>query len=284
MDEVFLTHDIEERLLQLLRSSNWFELVSQAETSIELEGECFSCENMLLKFYSNRSNYGFTENEMRLIEQSYSAFKSDEEQYAYSRRKMERIINGEIVTDSESDNPELYNKEQDKALRKKIESIKRSAKRRSAKRIANRKYLQRTCSRRVKTITEKYPDIGTTIEQFVQECNVGADAWRRRGVLTFDGNVKVKKKATYSRIKDHLETKYGRHFSYGTVVELCVARNKRRKASNRYKGVAKVTSRRARKGFILRYNPDSHWSGALYRGLNMIQYTDGKKHSEHKQR
>ena len=42
---------------------------------------------------------------------------SDEEQYAY-RRKTERIINGEIVTDSKSDNPELYYKEQEKALRK----------------------------------------------------------------------------------------------------------------------------------------------------------------------
>ena len=96
------------------------------------------------------------------------------------------------------------------------------------------------------------PDIGATIENFVQEY-VGADAWRT-GILTFDGNVKVRKKATYNRIKEHLETKYGCHFSYGTVVELCVARNKRRKSSHRYKGAAKVTSRRARKGFILRYN------------------------------
>lgn len=66
VDEVSLTHDIEERLLQLLRSSNfnWFELVSQAETSTELEGEYGSCENVLLKFYSNRSSYGFTEKEI----------------------------------------------------------------------------------------------------------------------------------------------------------------------------------------------------------------------------
>ena len=42
-----------------------------------------------------------------------------------------------------------------------------------------------------------------------------------------------------------------------------------------YKGVAKVTTRRARKGFKLKYNPDKHWSAALYRNLNLIQYTDG---------
>ena len=35
-------------------------------------------------------------------------------------------------------------------------------------------------------------------------------------------------------------------------------------------------SRRARKGFTLKYNPDAHWSSALYRGLNLIQYTDGE--------
>ena len=74
----------------------------------------------------------------------------------------------------------------------------------------------------------------------------------------------------------HVEDKYGRKFSYGTVVELCVARNKRHRSSQRYKGVAKVVSRHARKGFTLKYNPDAHWSSALYRGLNLIQYTDGE--------
>lgn len=36
-----------------------------------------------------------------------------------------------------------------------------------------------------------------------------------------------------------------------------------------------VTTRRARKGFTLKYNPDAHWSAAFYRGLNMIQLKDG---------
>lgn len=36
-----------------------------------------------------------------------------------------------------------------------------------------------------------------------------------------------------------------------------------------------MTTRRARKGFELRFNPDAHWSSALYRGLNVIEYTDG---------
>jgi len=94
-------------------------------------------------------------------------------------------------------------------------------------------------------------------------------------VLTFDGNAREGKKVTFSRIKEHLEITYKRKFSYGTVIELCVARNQRSRSAKRYRGIAHVTFRRARKGFQLRYNPDSHWSAAFYGGLNRIQYEDG---------
>lgn len=80
------------------------------------------------------------------------------------------------------------------------------------------------------------------IEHFVEERSVGADAWRRTGMLIFDGNKAVEQKVTYERIRQHLEKKYGCHFSYGTTVELCVARNRRRKSAKRYKGAAQVTS------------------------------------------
>lgn len=93
-------------------------------------------------------------------------------------------------------------------------------------------------------------------------------------MLTFDGNKAVEQKVTYERIRKHLETKYGRHFSYGTTVELCVAHNRRRKSAKRYKGATQVTSRRARRGFQLKYNPDNHWSCALYKGLAVCQFTD----------
>lgn len=43
----------------------------------------------------------------------------------------------------------------------------------------------------------------------------------------------------------------------------------------RYKGVAKVTCRRARKGFALKLNPDAHYSTAMYSGLNKLQKKDG---------
>ena len=41
------------------------------------------------------------------------------------------------------------------------------------------------------------PDIGKTIENFVSAANVGADQWRRTGVLTFDGNRRLSNKVTY---------------------------------------------------------------------------------------
>jgi ABC-type phosphate transport system ATPase subunit len=45
-------------------------------------------------------------------------------------------------------------------------------------------------------------------------------------VITFDGNKKLEKKAMFKRVKEHLEEKYQRSISYGTVVQLCIARNK----------------------------------------------------------
>ncbi len=59
------------------------------------------------------------------------------------------------------------------------------------------------------------------------ETRDSADAWRRTGVLTFDGNSRVKSKVTYERIRQHLMKVYNRHFGYGSVVQLCIARNKK---------------------------------------------------------
>ena len=81
---------------------------------------------------------------------------------------------------------------------------------------------------KVKTVVDRFPDIGQAIETFVSDSNVGADAWRRTGVLTFDGNLRIKQKVTYERIRQYFK------FSYGTVVQLCIARNKRRRSAMNY--------------------------------------------------
>ena len=76
-------------------------------------------------------------------------------------------------------------------------------------------------------------------------------------MLTFDGNLRKKgPKVTYRRIQRHLEEKYKSKLAYGTVVQFCATRNKRRISAGRYRGVAKVTSRRTRKGFTMKLNPD----------------------------
>lgn len=136
--------------------------------------------------------------------------------------------------------------------------------------------LKRKVSKKVSRIVQQFPNIGKDIEQFVQSRRVGADAWRRTGVYTFCGYQKTGPKVTYQRIQKHLEQKYGTKISYGTVVQLCVVRNKRRISSKRYKAIARITCRRARKGFNVRLNPDAHWSCAMYSLLDYVQLKDGR--------
>ena len=99
----------------------------------------------------------------------------------------------------------------------------------------------------------------------------------RTGVVTFDGNRKRGPKASYKRIQEHLKQKYQtKKIGYGTVVQLCTLRNKRKLSAKRYKGVAKVTCRSLRKGFNIKYNPDAHWSGAFHKALDVLQVADGR--------
>ena len=95
-------------------------------------------------------------------------------------------------------------------------------------------------------------------------------------MLTFDGVRTRGKKVTYRNIQEHLQEKYDCKIGYGTVVQLCVIRSKRRISARRYKGVAKVTCRKSRKGFAVKLNPDAHWSSALYKGLDSLQLKDGR--------
>ena len=215
-----------------------------------------------------------------MVDQSRQAYLIER----WHKDKEDDVDDGLVVSESESDDPNELCQVKDPldakgkaVILKKRAAIQRKAKREIAKRIAERRFLQRRRSKRIGRIEKECPDFGKTIEKFVRKRGVGADSWRRTGVLTFDGNRRVGKKVTFRRIQEHLEAKYKRKFGYGTVVQLCIPRNKRRKSAARYKGLAQVTNRRARKGFTLKYNPDEHWSAALYRGLDDIQYKDGRQ-------
>ena len=189
----------------------------------------------------------------------------------------------EITSESESSEAEIWAlgvtsalDERGKILiRKRRAAMRRKTARTIKKRLAEKRLSGRRRSKKVGTLISQFPNIGKDIDDFVKESGAGADAWRRTGALTFDGNRRVKKKATFKRIQEHLQEKYNRKISYGTVIQLCIARNKRRKSAVRCRGVANVLSKRARKGFNIRYNPDTHWSAAFHRGLEEIQYKDG---------
>ena len=76
--------------------------------------------------------------------------------------------------------------------------------------MVERRFLSRKVSKAVRGVLLECPNIGKDIETFVSERNVGADAWRRTGVLTFDGNRKIKEKVTYEWIRQHLQLLYKR--------------------------------------------------------------------------
>ena len=223
----------------------------------------------LKEFYSFALELPIKSQQKEQLTTSHAAFLAslpDPVQY-----RTASMLNGDVVTDSESDNAEDYvgltSVACEKAktiITKKRKFLARRIRRLKAKTLAESRFLSRKVSRKVKSVVDRFPDIGQAIETFVSESNVGADAWRRTGVLTFDGNLRIKQKVTYERIRQHLQEKYQNKFSYGTVVQLCVARNKRRRSAKNYKGIAKMTTRRVRKGFELRFNPDKHWSSALY--------------------
>ena len=59
-------------------------------------------------------------------------------------------------------------------------------------------------------------------------------------------------------------------------MQLCIVRNKRKILAKQYKGIAKVTYCRSRKGFNVKYNPDPHWNCAFYKELDVLQLTDGR--------
>lgn len=69
-------------------------------------------------------------------------------------------------------------------------------------------------------------------------------------MYTFSRDTKKEKGITFKDLTEKLSAHYGEKISYGTVVHLCVPRNKRRLSSKRYKGVANVKYQKPRKGLI----------------------------------
>lgn len=266
-----------DHLLMMLRENNhnWFAFVEELRVMLHsYTPEVLS--QVLLDFSAFLPFSDLSDEEERLVEESRQAFLMTE------RIRATREEN-DIESDSESDDPEDW-VDVGEGLTEKMKSLVRNEKRKQKKRdrrrflklVAERSVLKRKVPKRASKLLKEFPNLGKDIEDFVQENRIGADAWRRTGVATFDGNVKIGPRVTYRRIKEHLERKYQRKFSYGAIVQLSVVRNKRRRSSKRYWGAAQITCRRARKGFNVKLNPDAHWSSSFYKGLDKIQFEDGK--------
>ena len=257
---------------------NWFNIVESCPNVNE--GALAATLNKALL---DNTSVCFDSSKVSMLLQSRDAYHNATMD-AYESERIARAVNGEIVTESEADvSPEelvglndIASEKGKLLVQKQKAAVKSRARRLKMRMIAEERFLARKVTKCTSKVQQECPDIGKTIEDFVSAGSVGADQWRRTGVLTFDGNLKVGKKVTYQKIKQHLENVYNRHFSYGTVVQLCIPRNKRRRSASRYQGLAMVTTRRARKGFNLKYNPESHWSAALYKGFNDVQYSDGR--------
>lgn len=219
------------QLFDILRkcSLNWFEFVKEIQDTFKTTA-ADTIQELLLDFEGKLSSIEITPEDKKIIDQSHKAYIQSES----LQKKQQDIVEGMIVSDSESSEEEthvwtpgedLLGENGRALLMKKRAAMKRKAVREIKKKVAERRFLKRRRSKRVSKVLQDCPGIGKTIEEFVKDCGVGADAWRRTGILTFDGNRKLQKKATFKRIKEHLEQVYKRTFAYGTVVQLCVARN-----------------------------------------------------------
>ena len=230
---------------------NWFELVTQLNSRSNMTDDLITDTLDELGHKLASGSLGLSEIDQKNAQQSHKAYllseacnnNSDTEDW--------------IVSDSDESENEIWREgiinvlsaSGKEMIKKRREALRRKAVRDAKRRVTEERFLKRRRSKKVSRILTQCPDIGKVIEKFVQDSGAGADAWRRTGVLTFDGNRKLKKKPTFKRIQQHLQENYNMSISYGSVVQLCVARNKRRRSAVRYKGVAKVIQKRSRKGF-----------------------------------
>lgn len=118
------------------------------------------------------------ERELRLLEQSYSAYLQVEARETPSQMREASAINGDILSESESDDLDGYltTERARAALTKKVKAAHCKCQRDRAKAIiAQKHFLKQKLSKRVSHILSKCPLIGKTVEEFVQDRSVGAD-------------------------------------------------------------------------------------------------------------
>ena len=89
-----------------------FEVESSCSTHVSLSGDevlSVSKVNANLEEVYQQLTSVLSEDEVREVELSKEAFNSDQKLYSYSRSRDSLVLNGETVTDLESDDPSTYN-------------------------------------------------------------------------------------------------------------------------------------------------------------------------------
>ena len=74
--------------------------------------------------------------------------------------------------------------------------------------VAKMRILRRKTTKQKRNIVTRHPEIGKVIEDHADACDVGADRWRRTGLLTCGGDQKKEKPLTYRRLQEHLVKHY----------------------------------------------------------------------------
>ena len=92
-------------------------------------------------------------------------------------------------------------------IAKKRKYIKRKAERKFLKEKTSLCLLKKRVPTIVSSIVKRHPTIGKDVEDYVSKKQLGADAWRQTGVITFDGNRKMGPKVIFKKTKMALKCK-----------------------------------------------------------------------------
>ena len=195
-------------LMDLLRACelNWFLFVEVLKQKLNSYTKAV-IDQILLDFSGQLHLPKLNEREESIVEQSRQAYLLSER----LRVNHSDVDDDAIMSETEESSADWGNihdplqTEARNIISQKVKQLKRNARRKAAQRIADARFLRRKSGKNVGKILKECPGIGSTIENYVKNSGVGADSWRRTGILTFDGNRKVEQKATFSTIKEHLE-------------------------------------------------------------------------------
>ena len=146
---------------------NWFHFLGQYQsrnTAVNVE----ALFNEILKLEIDAGAF-------ELLEQSYQAYLAVEKDM-YDQDRIARCINEEVVSESESGDPESYvgltdpfSEVAKNLVVKRRDQIQRRARRQKTKAITERHFCLGKSLKKSSQILTECPDIGKTIETYVQE-------------------------------------------------------------------------------------------------------------------